>query len=66
MTRQPYVRLDEFLAEFEWTRVRHGGSVTEAARIFEAKPATIKQRLNRARRRGIEVSFTDDTKRFSA
>ena len=62
MTRAPRERLDEFLAEFEWTRPRHNGSVLAAAAIFEAKPATIARRLNRARQRGIAVAFTDDTK----
>jgi len=40
MSRADYVKLDDFIAEFEWTRSRHGGLVSNAAKIFDSKPRT--------------------------
>ena len=62
MSRAEYVKLDDFIAEFEWTRSRHGGYVSVAAKIFDAKPKTVSGRLQRARSKGIMVNYFDDTK----
>jgi hypothetical protein len=58
------LRIDtaDFLAEFEWTRPRHHGKVTEAAKVFDLTPSAINQRLRRAKRSGADVTFIDDTK----
>ena len=54
---------EEFLAEFEWTRSMHGGLLSLASAIFDSKPAAIAKRLERARAAGVQVSYTDDTRR---
>ena len=51
----------DFVNEFIWTWPRHEGKVTVAARIFDMEPASFVQRLLRARKSGIEVSFYNDT-----
>jgi hypothetical protein len=53
----------EFLEEFEWTRCRHGGLISVASTIFNSKPAAIARRLERLRAKGVQVDFTDDSKR---
>jgi hypothetical protein len=53
---------DEFIAEFEWTRPRHHGKVTEAAKVFDLSVSAMTQRLRRAKRSGVDVKFVDDTK----
>ena len=53
----------EFIAEFEWTWIRHGGRVSLAAEVFQARPEAIARRLARAKAKGIEVTFIDDKKR---
>jgi hypothetical protein len=62
MSRADYVKLDDFIAEFEWTRSRHGGLVSNAAKIFDSNPRTICGRLERARSKGINVEYYDDTR----
>jgi hypothetical protein len=51
----------DFVNEFIWIWPRHEGRITVAARIFGMSPAALTQRLYRAKRTGIEVSFYDDT-----
>jgi len=53
----------EFLEEFEWTRCRHGGLISVASTIFNSKPAAIARRLERLRAKGVQVDFTDDSRR---
>jgi hypothetical protein len=48
---------EELVAEFEWTRVRHGGLVTAAAPIFGITPQGLERRLWRARKNGIPVEY---------
>jgi hypothetical protein len=62
MSKAEYVKLDDFIAEFEWTRSRHGGLVSNAAKIFDSNPRTICGRLERARSKGIIVDYYDDTR----
>jgi len=52
----------DFVNEFVWTWPRHEGKVTVASRIFGMSPKSFVQRLQRARKSGIEVSFYDDMK----
>lgn len=49
---------DELVAEFEWTRPRHGGDITVAAGIFGMTAEGIERALYRARKRGIDVQFS--------
>lgn len=51
----------DLVNEFMWTWPRHNGKVTAAARIFGMSPAAFVQRLHRARKSGVQVSFNDDT-----
>ena len=51
----------DLVNEFMWTWTRHNGKVTVAARIFGMSPASFVQRLKRARKSGVEVTFNDDT-----
>lgn len=53
----------EFIAEFQWTWVRHGGRVSLAAEVFQARPDAIARRLARAKAKGIDVNFIDDKKK---
>lgn len=53
----------EFIAEFQWTWVRHGGRVSLAAEVFQARPDAIVRRLARAKAKGIDVNFIDDKKK---
>lgn len=51
----------DLVNEFMWTWPRHNGKVTVAARIFGMEPLSFVQRLKRARKSGVEVTFNDDT-----
>ena len=51
----------DLVNEFMWTWTRHNGKVSVAARIFDMEPASFVQRLLRARKSGVEVSFYNDT-----
>lgn len=51
----------DLVNEFVWTWTRHHGKITVAARIFGMEPALFVQRLHRARKSGVQVSFNDDT-----
>lgn len=51
----------DLVNEFMWTWPRHNGKVTVAARIFGMQPLSFVQRLKRARKSGVEVTFVDDT-----
>ena len=51
----------DLVNEFMWTWTRHHGKVTVAARIFGMEPLSFVQRLKRARKSGVEVTFVDDT-----
>ena len=53
----------EFIEEFQWTWIRHGGRVSLAAEVFQARPEAIARRLARAKAKGIEVTFIDDKNR---
>ncbi len=53
----------ELLSEFRHTWARHGGSVLAAAHLFGTKPDALARRLYRARAAGLDVAFTDDSKR---
>ena len=52
----------DILAEFDWTRPRHGGRATLAAPILGTTPAALTKLFQRARAEGFEVEFIDDTK----
>ena len=53
----------DIVAEFLHTWPRHKGSVLLAAPILGYnKPASLATTLRRAQRRGMEVTFTDDSK----
>lgn len=45
----------DLIAEFEWTRDRHGGDVVKAAPIFGLTPAALEQVFRRANRESGEV-----------
>ncbi len=53
------MEIDDVIAEFEWTRPRHGGLVDVAAPILEMKPMSLSRALHRARKNGHDVRFTD-------
>ena len=50
---------------FNDTRSEHGGLLTQAAMRLRLEPESLKAALHRARRRGIDVEFTDDMGRAS-
>ena len=58
MTTRQRMSNEELVAEFEWTRPRHGGDITVAAAIFGMTPEGIERALYRARKRGVEVEFS--------
>ena len=53
----------ELVAEFNWTRTRHGGRIDLAAPIFGVSAAALARRLQRARKAGHYVDFIDTTRR---
>lgn len=55
--------MEELVAEFEHTRPRHKGSISEAAVIFNRNPKSMAKQLHRARQRGFDVAFIDDSAR---
>ena len=50
----------DFVNEFVWIWTRHEGRLSVAARIFGMSPEALAQRLYRAKRTGIKVSFYND------
>ena len=57
-----HMSAQKFVNEFVWIWPRHEGRLSVAARIFGMSPEALAQRLYRAKRTGIEVSFYNDTK----
>lgn len=49
----------DLVREFEWTRPRHHGFLTNAAPIFGTTPVALEQRLRRAARLGYETTWAD-------
>lgn len=56
--------LRHIIAEFEWTRPRHGGDLDKAAPIFGYTPGALEQMLYRARRQGFDVQFQSKKGRY--
>lgn len=48
----------DLIAEFEWTRSRHGGDIAVAAGLLGMTPAALEAALRRANRIGEDVEFT--------
>lgn len=55
--------MEELVAEFEHTWPRHKGRISEAATIFNRNPKSMAKQLHRAKQRGFDVTFTDDSSR---
>lgn len=62
MTKRLPISTPELIEEFEWTRCRHGGSISLAACIFGMNPAALKRRFERAKDLGIYVNYHDDSR----
>lgn len=61
MTRRP---VTETVEEFQWTFVDHRGDVLVASERLGLAPRTLAKALYRAKKRGIDVSFYDNTGRL--
>lgn len=53
----------DVIAEFEWTRPRHGGVLQFAAPILGLSVTALEQMFYRAIRQGAHVAFTNSNSR---
>ena len=58
MNRRPVM---ETVEDFKWTFSDHGGDLMVASQRLGMKPLTLAQALYRAKRRGVVVTFFDNT-----
>ena len=58
---EPRLSIEELAQEFMHTYPRHGGRISVAAPIFDRQPNSLAKALNRAKQRGLDAKFIDDS-----